>query len=78
MFLEYWMIGVFLIVSTYFMYRLYMTGLVEGARLMTSNVAEATLTALENNKIIQTIEDENGELKIIPGDIDEFIKQNEK
>jgi hypothetical protein len=78
MFIEYWMIGVFLIVTTYFMIRFYKSGYVDGVVRSMLSGTETTLAILQEKKIIEIVKDENGQEKIVPGDYDEFIKKAEE
>jgi hypothetical protein len=78
MFLEYWMIGLFLIVSTYFMVKLYYSGYQQGSLDMSIQATDYILKILQGKKIISVVKTPDGDDKIIPGDIDAFIEETEK
>lgn len=78
MVLEYWMIATFLIVATYFMIRFYKEGYSKGSVDAMAVDIDIVLSTLKNQKIIDIVEDEDGETKIVPGDFDAFIEASKK
>lgn len=76
MFLEWWMIVTFVAVVTYFMIRSYNTGFDDGVAENVVVGVDSVIEALQAQKIVEVVKDKNGNDKIIPGDIEEFIRLN--
>lgn len=76
MFLEWWMIIVFLAVFTHFMVRSYKVGYEEGITEQVEVGVSTVVESLQAQKIIDVVKDKYGNDKIVPGDIEEFIRFN--
>lgn len=81
MFIETWVAVAIAVTTLVMLVKTYLDGWAEGhdvaIQVHTAATVEGMLKTLAKNKIIRMVESESGKVVIIPGDMDEFIAENE-